>query len=501
MSFADHTTSMDDFSSPPSSQSSPPRKTPLRARPFPPAHIDVHNNMSHSDPLADRCRSHDNKFEPRARERAVPSSSSQAIAIGVPSILVKPFRTPLLPKRRMWDTAEDQQQGPNGSRSSKIPRRLGTTPARATMPKKSVGIYIPKRPLQSPSPGVDDNASEDRIYAGGSSYRRDSGAGERPQGEGREVQIMRQRRPDSCLGLLTDTDLNVEEQHGSMYAPVRPHFGSSSLNEDMITEAEDAMPKARAGGGRGHFEFGQEFVLSPRLRHVRPIDHSIHAEVGESMLYDRLPGQLSDLPAEDRWSIADGSYEARREPQPYSSPQVKPRSSSPCERLAPSSLSDQDQDVHQHVAPSQWGQLDSAYDVDNNGPRHNLMDELEFHEARARAPTHAMNELCHALGGHDGAADDYGLGGCGRADAMPMARPDGDEGHHDLDSSREGYPVDINDGTDDARGGWESSHTAAEADCGLEDVGDVNGDDLPSLRELQSSMQIRIVTSSHAQAS
>ncbi|KAE8258555.1 hypothetical protein A4X09_0g7852 [Tilletia walkeri] len=120
------------------------------------------------------------------------------------------------------------------------------------------------------------------------------------------------------------------------------------------------------------------------------------------------------------------------------------------------------------------------------------MDELESYEARARAPTHAVNELCHALRGHDGAADDYGLG-----DALSVAQPDGDEGHHDLDPSGKGYAI---DGTEDARGGWEPSHTAAEADCGLEDVGDINGDDLPSLRELQSSMQIRIVTSAHAEA-
>ncbi|CAD6890808.1 unnamed protein product [Tilletia controversa] len=508
MPFTQDVTTIDGLSPLSTPQSSPPRRALPRARPYPPAHLSIKDDIPSPPLSSDRDLYHTKTPAPRASQRKVmPSSSSQAVAIGVPSILVKPFRTPLLPKRRIWDTTDDRHESSGGSRGSKAPRRLGTTPARAAMKtSSSAGIFIPTRFMRSPSP---DEASEKggRVYAGSSpnTYTGSSiQAAVMRSGEGGdEVKNMRQGL-DAPLGLLSESDLNFGQQEGSMYAPLRS-------SPEPVSSNDGAAWKPTASG-RGHFEFAQEFVLSPRLRPTT--DHGIHAQVrgnydpssspqDGSMLQQGTYNQRSDSFVEDGLAGHPKEYalKAQRDPEPYSSPQVKPRSSSPFERVPPSSPPLLD---HHHVAPSQWGQSNfpgSGFETENGLLMFSLMDELESPEARDRVPLHAVNELSDALGGSDGAAEDHGLG-YGRAGGgtttIHAAGNDGDEDHHP-DSDGEGDA----EGNDDTASHQEYVPTcaSAEADCGLGDDGDVNGEDLPSLAELRSSMQIRIVTSSNRQAS
>ncbi|CAD7068892.1 unnamed protein product [Tilletia caries] len=338
-------------------QSSPPRRSLPRARPHPPAHLSIKNSIPSPYLSSDRGLNYTKTPAPRANQRlATPSSSSQAVTIGVPSVLVKPFRTPLLPKRRIWDTADDRQESSGGSRGSKAPRRLGTTPARAVKKISSADIFIPKRFMRSPSP---DEASEKggRMYAGSSPNAHASSgiqATLESAREGLDGVLNIQHRLDAPLNLLSENDLNAGQQEGSMYAPLRSSPESASSNDDAAWK-----PTA---SGRGHFEFAQEFVLSPRPRPTT--EHGIHAQVrgnydsssspqDGSMVQQGTYDQRSDLLVEDGLAGLPKEYalKAQRDLAPYSSPQVKPRSSSPFECLPPpfSPLLD-----HQHVAPSQW---------------------------------------------------------------------------------------------------------------------------------------------------
>ncbi|KAE8201226.1 hypothetical protein CF336_g307 [Tilletia laevis] len=71
---------------------------------YPAAHLSTQNDIALPPPSSDRDLNHTKTPAPRARQRpAMPSSNSQAIAIAVPSIIVKPLCTPLLPKRRAAD--------------------------------------------------------------------------------------------------------------------------------------------------------------------------------------------------------------------------------------------------------------------------------------------------------------------------------------------------------------------------------------------------------------
>ncbi|KAK0538592.1 hypothetical protein OC835_001394 [Tilletia horrida] len=424
--------------------------------------------------------------------------SSQAVAIGVPSSLVEPFRSPLL-RKRIWDTVEDSSF--SSPSSSKTTRRLGTTPARAAVkPRGSQGIVIPKRP----SPDVLD---EDWLYAdarpGPSTKSSAYSPAQAVQDPARRLLIR------NTLSPLTQNDVDVASRSAHATKQHEPDCGNS--------------------GQHGHFEWAEQELL-PRL-HVSQTFAERDEEIGddirsihganehsfavEGKKTPMEPAQQSSPASRALTPPPQAQSHAKKVTSLYSSPQVKPRSSSPCDRMPPSSPTHRGNDIQlgPYIAPSQWCGLDPVFEAGMtgldriaDGVGEGGLFELESAEAQARAPVHAIDELSRALGSDPaGPVDDFGLGlGSSRfrgdleAGMSPSGVRDavGDQGSQNKMEGDANHQV--NNESAGAEADFPSQPAEAfhppENDFGLEQVEGGDDDELPSMEALRACMQIRTVT-------
>ncbi|KAL9933011.1 hypothetical protein V8E36_008266 [Tilletia maclaganii] len=509
------------FSSSPPPISPPPRPRP-RARPEPPA------PASGDAALAQRiyALSSPGAFsETCSTAEKTSTGQSAAVKIGVPRTLVKPFRLPFT-RKRIWDNSDnDLERGPASSSSSTSQgpsrhaprRRLGMTPARATVPAKPSAIVIPSRSTKFDMLQEEDLDlhSDPFPFVASSNSRRDASPSSPAQ---------RSVRTRQTLSPLTENDLCVgtQQEHGETITTQSP-----SINATLETEPSPATLGASKHATRrsalGHFEWAEEFILAPRAEASQRKSRQ-EAESGDDV---RIAG---------RSEVANCFDGNRASTPPYSSPQVRAPSSTPrgqhlgmqSQRHSADVERESVQEPGAYIPPSGWSQLPVESEPGLDTPSAARQRDREDHawtfqpeseDAIIRAPYHATNELSCALRSGSCAqprgesVDENEMAGI--STGLPPQEgfnlgPVTDEGHGLSDDIQRGTRAggdEFADDGDDTENGTRADETSTlphadyGAGLGLEAADDdqeLDGTDLPSLAALESSMRIRIVATADA---
>ncbi|KAK0562613.1 hypothetical protein OC861_005218 [Tilletia horrida] len=410
-----------------------------------------------------------------------PRPKSQALAIGVPSTLVKPFRSPVL-KKRLWDNDTENSRDSQQGSASKIPRRLGMTPARVSArPQKATRIFIPKHNYRD-EVEADKRRKHAELSVLSDPIAATPAAGSRP-----------------TLGRFSFDDMDAESD--SMYAHIPSFSGIEGdmgecmrLAEQDLDEREgEFLMQRRRAIRRSAATLLDPAGSEPQYRYGKSAKHQLAITFSEADHDNDSQLSMSSTDTEEGQALP---FTEPAGPMPghhnYSSPQVKPRSSSPSESRF-SAMPSSPCPKH-HVAPSEWSRQEVLPSLQES-VRDSEAPLLESKELQDRAPVHAEREICDALGGNMSPShQDHGLSDTAQDVQIHAGEMDHRE-EGSVEDSRSQHADTEQDGQFDSTLEHPSLLTSttlrSHEDHGLSD--DRDEDELPSMSQLQASTRVTLV--------